>query len=393
LRRPPHALAARFAVILIVLAPWLLPSPSAWAATSRRPATPPARERVPEMQLPPVTEAGVTIRNAAPDSTLHLLARDIELLAARAGGSVGLAIEHLESGVRLSLRGGERYPMASVYKLPIALEVLHRVACDSLSLEDTVTVTPADLRTGSGWIAERFRRHGPRFALGTLLEAMLLDSDNTASDLLLRIAGGPPRVQARLRALGVAGIRIDRFEIEMALDYHGVSDVPPDSTWTLQKLYETRAAVPVDKRVEAAAAWIQDPRDTTTPDAMVDLLVKVFRNEALGPDETSRLLEILERARTGPERLRGMLPPETPVSHKTGTWSSTAGIIGAVNDAGIIALPGDAGHLAIAVFVKASNRGPTRIERAIARIARAAYDHWVGTWAAAPARREPRVGG
>ena len=99
---------------------------------------------------------------------------------------------------------------------------------------------------------------------------------------------------------------------------------------------------------------------------MADLLLCLWRGEALGADETSRLMEILERTRTGPGRLRGKLPFETPVAHKTGTWSSMNGITAAVNDVVVIELPGGAGHLAIAVFIKGSNRSPYRIERSIA---------------------------
>jgi beta-lactamase class A len=164
-----------------------------------------------------------------------------------------------------------------------------------------------------------------------------------------------------------------------------VTDAAPESTWTLAELARMKGQVPEALRNESAAAFLSDPRDTATPDAMVDLLACVWRGCALGPDETSRLIEILERTRTGPGRLRGKLPSETPVAHKTGTWSTTNGVTAAVNDVGIISLPGGAGNLAIAVFVKASNRSPHRIERGIASIARAAYDQWTANVPPLPA--------
>ena len=123
-------------------------------------------------------------------------------------------------------------------------------------------------------------------------------------------------------------------------------------------------------------AFLTDPRDTATPEAMANLLVKVLKGEALGWDDTHRLLEIMARARTGPERLRGQLPDSTRVAHKTGTWSTSYGITAAVNDVGVITLPGQAGHLVMAVFVKGSNKSHSRIERSIAAMARAAYDYW-----------------
>lgn len=327
------------------------------------------------LSSPEIVPPRIRIEAPAGDTTLAVLAKDLQKIAAKAGGSVGFAMLHLESGARISIRGNERFPMASVFKIPIALAILHAVACDELSLEDSVAITPADLRTGSGWIwAHRRRVH--RLPLGELFEAMLVDSDNTASDILMRLCGGPEEVTAQLRALGIEGVRVDRYEAAMALDYAGVDTVPPESTWTVDALWRLKKEVPLDRRAESAAAFLDDPRDTATPDAMVDLLARVWCGEALGPDETSRLLEILERVRTGPNRIPGLLPEGTPVAHKTGTWSTSFGITAAVNDVGIVSLP-DGRHIALAIFVKGTNRGWRRAERAIAALSRASYDYWV----------------
>lgn len=319
--------------------------------------------------------SAVRIHAPAGDSSLAALAEVLQTISPKAGGTVGFAMLHIESGARLSIHGGERFPMASVYKIPIALAVLHAVSCDELSLEDSVPITAADLRTGSGWIWSH-RRRVRQLPVGELLEAMLVDSDNTASDILMRLCGGPEAVNEHVRALGVRGVRVDRYEAAMALDYAGVAEAPPESTWTVDALWRLKRDVPLDRRAESAAAFLDDPRDTATPDAMVDLLARVWRHEALGPDETSRLLEILERVRTGPDRIPGLLPEGTPVSHKTGTWSTSFGITAAVNDVGIVTLP-DGSHVALAIFVKGTNRGWRRAERTIAALARATYDYWV----------------
>lgn len=316
----------------------------------------------------------VVIRNAVPDSALGDLGREIELYAARAGGRVGIAVRHLETGIELSLRGDERFPMASVYKIPIALTLLEQVACDAVSLDDSVPIGAADLRTGSGYIYRHHRRI-KALTVRELLEYMLTESDNTASDLLMRLCGGPEVVDARLQSLGVTGVRVDRYEALMSLHYSGVDAAPPDSMWTMSALWHLKQQVPMERREESAAAFLDDPRDTATPRGMVDLLARIWRLEALGADETSRLLEILKRVRTGSDRIPGRLPEGTPVAHKTGTWTTAFGITAAVNDVGIITLP-DGSHVAIAVFVKGSNRGPRRIERTIAALARAVYDYW-----------------
>jgi beta-lactamase class A len=79
---------------------------------------------------------------------------------------------------------------------------------------------------------------------------------------------------------------------------------------------------------------------------------------------------MLERCRTGKARLKGMLPKDTIVAHKTGTLGGVA------DDVGVITLPGDAGHVAISVFTKGSSRPEDVSEKAVAEIARTVYDYF-----------------
>ena len=318
------------------------------------------------------------------DTTLAALTEVVDRIAAEAGGTAGVAILHLETGERYAHHGDDPVFMASVFKIPIALRILQRVDAGEIALDDTVKLRTADLRTGSGRIAARHAR-GVRLTLFDLLEEMLIDSDNTASDFMLRVAGGPGAVTARMRDLGIEDIRVDRAEIQIAFDYYGVESPPADSLWTPMILSDLQNKSPYAVRKRTATAFLDDPRDCTTPNAMVDLLARVWAGQALSAASTTLLLDIMERCVTGPGRIPGLLPPGTRVAHKTGTWSSTDGITAALNDAGIITLPDGRGHIAIAVLVKGSRRSNSRIEHCIARIARAAYDRWVPTAVAATA--------
>jgi beta-lactamase class A len=148
-------------------------------------------------------------------------------------------------------------------------------------------------------------------------------------------------------------------------------NLPPETEWTPElftKLYE---ATTPESRKAAAAKLAADPRDTTTPEAMGVLLERIYRKDLLKRENGTLLLDIMERCRTGEARLKGILPAETIVAHKTGT------IGGITNDVGIITLPGDAGHIAIAVLVKSSEKEVPERERAIAHIARAVYDFFL----------------
>ena len=315
------------------------------------------------------------VPDSARDTTRTALETEIDRIVKEAGGTMGVSIVHLESGERIVRNGDQRYPMASVFKVPIALRLLHRVDQGEISLGDTVQVRTSDLRTGSGRIAARHPRGG-RMTLLELFDGMLTESDNTASDFLLRVAGGPGAVTARIRDLGVRDVRVDRSEVQMAFDYYGVTDAPPDSLWNPTVLAKLMNGSPYVIRKQTATAFLEDPRDTATPTGMTDLLQRLWAGQALSAANTALLIDTMEHCRTGPGRLPALLPAGTRVAHKTGTWSSTDGVTAALNDVGIISLPGDGGHLAIAVLVKGSRRSNGRMERCIAHTARAAWDRW-----------------
>ncbi len=298
------------------------------------------------------------------------LKSEIERLAELAGGRVGVGALHLETGRAISLHGDERFPMASTYKIPIAIQVLTRVDQKELALSRLVTLRRRDLHPGSGLLARWLDASGGALSVRTLLELMLIISDNTATDVLLRLAGGPNAVTERLRELGIEGIRVDRPTVEIIADWMGVkaSSLLGMTPIDFRRFYES---IPEEKRRAAASAFDADPRDTATPTAMVQLLEKVWRGRALSRESTELLLDIMRRCETGAQRIKGFLPPGTVVAHKTGT------IGGTTNDVGIITLPYGAGHLALAVFVKESTEEIVERERAIAHIARALYDDFL----------------
>jgi beta-lactamase class A len=200
---------------------------------------------------------------------------------------------------------------------------------------------------------------------------MLLISDNSATDIVLRVAGGGSASNARLAALGISGISVDRPTIQLIADVVGVKNLGPEAGWSIAAFDSLNRRVTPAERQSARTAFYQDRRDTATPEAMARLLAKISRGEALGPERTALLLDIMLRCETGAMRLKGLLPPGVAVRHKTGSLG-----IGVANDVGIIDLPGGAGRVVVAVFVKESTADVAALERAIAQIARAAYDYF-----------------
>jgi beta-lactamase class A len=315
--------------------------------------------------------AAAPASRAAGGSDTAAVERAVARLAEASGGRVGVTAIHVETGRRVSLNGGERFPMASTFKFPLALRVLRMVDDGELELDQPVTLTPHDYRLGYSPIADVSNGSPMTMTLGRLVEATLVDSDNTAADAIMRLAGGPSAVTARLRELGVSGIDVNRYEAQLYTDGAGIRDVPPESEWTVERLSALGDAVPAAERAAAEARYATDPRDTATPDAMAALLVSAFRGETLSPERTALLLRLLTECTRGEARLKGLLPAGTPVAHRTGTQAGTT------NDVGVITLPEGAGHVAIAVYVKGSTKPVPDRERAIAEIARTVYDYFV----------------
>jgi beta-lactamase class A len=168
----------------------------------------------------------------AQDRSLKRLEREIARVSTIAGGSVGASVIHLETGRRVTLNGQERFPMASAYKIPIAIQVLQKVDDGELRLDQMVTLEAYDLHPGSGTLSVLFNKPGVALSIRNLMELMLLISDNAATDVLLHLAGGPEAVMARLKALGISGIDVSRPTVRLIADWAGIKQLPPERELT-----------------------------------------------------------------------------------------------------------------------------------------------------------------
>ncbi len=301
---------------------------------------------------------------------LKNLEQEIQRAAKLAGGVVGVCALHLETERKIEFNAQERFPMASVYKIPIAVQLLQRVDQGELSLDQMIPIHARDLRPGSSLISSYLFNPGVILSVRNLLELMLIVSDNTATDILLSLAGGPQAVTARLRDNGILDMDVSRPTINLIADATGFT-LPPKEEWKLELLEGLHKVVASETRQAAAEKFLQDQRDTSTPEALVKLLKLIYRENFLRGETKNLLLEIMGRCQTGKHRLKGILLPQVAVVHKTGT------IAGVINDAGIITLPNNAGRIAIAIFIKSSAKDISLQEQAIAHISRAIYDFFL----------------
>ncbi len=267
------------------------------------------------------------------------LQREVQQIAALAKGRVGVSALILESGETIvSLNAQDHFPMQSVYKLPISMAVLKEVDAGKLKLDQKVPVTKEDY-VGShahSPIRDKYPK-GTELTVDELLRFALSESDGTASDVLMRLAGGPQAVQAYLTGLGISEMTILDTEKALAGDH------------SLQY------------------------RNYASPAAAIAVLSALHNRRGLSESSQALLLKDLILSSPGAKRLKGELPAGTTVAHKTGTSGTEKGITAATNDIGIITLP-NGKHLAIAVFVSDSPANAATRESVIAKIAKAAFD-------------------
>lgn len=292
---------------------------------------------------------------------------ELARLATTIDGQLGVAAWRLDGrGPKVGLNAGLPFPMASTFKVAIAAKVLADIEAGRLALDRLVEV-PLAMHVPSEVIADRFPHPGVALSVHNLLELMLTQSDNTATDVLMAEAGGPAAITAWLRQQGIEGQRLDRDTAQLLRDFFDLGPGP------LGPAFEAAAQAQPDLLQRGAGAYAPfdtDPRDTSTPNAMAALLDRLFSGEALDPEHTAILAGIMQRCRTCDARLRARLPAGTVVADKSGT------IGGSVNAVGVVTLP-DGERFAIAAFVMGSTAPIPERERVIADAARTVYDYFL----------------
>lgn len=310
--------------------------------------------------------------NQAPEG-IKRLKMQIEAVIENIEGEVGVAVRHLESGEELDINGDTFFPMASVFKLPILVEVMAQIKEGQFSLDDEVSIQPKDQHLGSGMLSD-LNAPGIKLSMRNLINLMMMISDNSATDILLGKVGAK-RVNSRLRSYGIKNITVNRSCQFLIMDYLGL-DHEIHKDLSLDELTATyrkeREENPQSFR-EAAKKFSQVFKDQSTPKAMNRLLELVFKKEILDESSCDHILSVMFRCQTGERRIKGDLPSRTEVAHKTGT------IGGTVNDSGIIVLPDGLGHVALTVFSKDMTIKTREVEDLIAQIARFVYDYFYFT--------------
>ncbi|WP_017314318.1 class A beta-lactamase [Mastigocladopsis repens] len=291
--------------------------------------------------------------------------KNLDISAAR--GKVGIGVLDLNSGKSWFLNGKQRFPMQSVFKLPAAIAVLRLVDDGKVSLDQSVTITRQEFAPGSSSMIKEFKGTSAQFTVRKLLERSVGMSDNTAADALVRLVGGPQQVNAILGKLKIRDVRVDRLEQQLQPDCVGLTNFRPELA-DEQKWAEAVQKIPDSVKKAAVEKYLTDPRDTATPEGIVDLLAKLHSNQLLSRNSTALLLKIMTDSPTGQKRLKAGLPKNWWIAHKTGTGPDVLGIGTATNDVGIASSP-DGKRVGIAVFIAGSKAPLEEREKLMSEIA------------------------
>jgi beta-lactamase class A len=243
----------------------------------------------------------------------------------RGGGRLGVAALDLRDGRFIGQRENERFALASTFKLPLVMAILSRADHGLERLDRAIRYGAADVLPYSPVVAAHVRERS--LTVAQLCAAAIEHSDNAAANLLMRTLGGPAGVTSYLRMTGDPVTRLDRTEPAL------------------------NTAAP------------NDPRDTTTPRAMANLLARLVREPVLSAPSKARLFAWMRAAETGLARIRAGVPRSWPAGDKTGTTQTAA------NDVAIVWPPHSA-PIVLAVYFANVTAPDAERDAAIASVAR-----------------------
>ena len=245
----------------------------------------------------------------------------------------GVTVLHIESGESTSINADTVFPLASVFKVPVMVEVFRQARTGKFDLDDRLELATRHKTLTTGVLLQL--QDGLRPTIRDLVTLMIIVSDNTATTMLMELVG-PESVTATMHGLGLTSIHVNMTVHDMFLHAFGIPDRQDIGLLELRNVAR-RVQMDYDSR-----AFSRDKDNAvSSPRDMARLMVKIFKGEVVDREACDEMLTILSHQQFD-DRVPRYLPWYT-VYHKTGTMR------GLRNDSGIIYLD-DGSHAAFAVF-------------------------------------------
>ena len=251
------------------------------------------------------------------------------------GGRMGVHILDSQSGRRIGYDDDARFAMASTCKVPLAAAILWQVDHGAFPPTHLLPISRDQLLPNSPVVEQQLAAGHQGMSVRDLCAAAVTYSDNTAANVLFAGMGGPAPLTAFVRSIGDEVTRFDRNETELNSNAPG------------------------------------DERDTTTPRAMADTMLKIFTQDVLSVASRALLIDCMTLARNGADRIRAGIPRSWLSADKPGTGAN-----GAYNDIALV-WPPDRRPILIAAYMSESKRTPKELSAAHAQIgALVAAEKW-----------------
>lgn len=244
----------------------------------------------------PVLAVGLSLAWLAPAPALandpaQQLAATIARIEQDLDARIGLVIRDSGSDWSVSHRADERFLMASTFKTMLCGAVLNRVDAGEIDLAQPIAIKAEDILDYAP-VTEKMV--GNTMTVGDLCQAALDMSDNTATNLLIDRIGGPQGVTDFLRAIDDPISRVDRREPEV-------------NTFTPG-----------------------DPRDTTSPAAMVSTMEALLTGDALTPQSRAQLTNWMSMGGVTGALIRASTPAGWHVADRSGSADFNRNIVAMV---------------------------------------------------------------
>jgi beta-lactamase class A len=295
---------------------------------------------------------------AAPPSKADLLRRNIERVIQSVSADWGVYVKSPATGEEVAINADTPMDTMSVIKVPLLVTAFRDIDAGKLDPKQRLDMQTADKRFGTGVL--RTLDDGLNLTLEDALTLMIIQSDNTATDLVFQRVGGPQRVTETMRELGLnsitaTGTAFDWFRALGEVTDPSYAKLTPAELFT--KGYPQSPTRQAD--VERFHFEGKHPFGLSSARDMGRLIEMIATNKAASPDSCRKMMRLLAA-----QQMNTRIPKylAQPSGHKTGDFPPYI-----ANDAGYIMV---AGQPVVVVFFNAHHRGVyTVLEDAVARAA------------------------
>jgi beta-lactamase class A len=284
----------------------------------------------------------ITVTQVLSRSTpLDRLRENIERSITSVDATWGIYIRSLETGEEIAINADETRETMSTIKLPLMVEVFAQAKEGRLDLNDRYSLAAGDIVQGGG-VLENLDP-GANFSVRDLVTLMITVSDNTATDILYRMVGGPEVIAPRMKSLGLEQTRA----------------VVTFGSWFDSRRFSRSSADFYRSR--------EHPLGLTTPREMGKLLEMMEEGELVDARASAEMLAILRKQfyRTRiPRLVTGYVIP-----HKSGTFPPYV-----VADVGVLEAPGQ--RIVITMFAEDHFGSLDTVDETMARVAKEIADYF-----------------